>query len=146
LLFENTRQLLTSSVKLKGKHYRKIKVATGDSMHAFEKKLIAVAKERFKRRIRYHEKVEARRIQEDAITRQSFLEQYPDWETKKDTLSPRYRKVIELSYGLDDKYGNKVLSLSKIGEIIGTDGINSSISRQRVQQIKNKALKILARG
>jgi DNA-directed RNA polymerase sigma subunit (sigma70/sigma32) len=114
-------------------------------MHAFEKKLIAVAKERFKRRIRYHEKVEERRIQEDAITRQSFLEQYPDWETKKDTLSPRYRKVIELSYGLDDANGNKVLSLSKIAEIIGPDSINSSISKERVRQIKNKALKILAR-
>ena len=120
-------------------------MATEKSMHAFEKKLIAVAKERFKRRIRYHEKVEERRIQEDAITRQRFLEQYPDWETKKDTLFPRYRKVIELSYGLDDKYGNKVLSLVQIGEIIGQDSGVASISRQRVQQIKNKALRLLAR-
>ena len=120
-------------------------MATEESMHAFEKKIIAVAKERFKRRIRYQKKAEARRIQEDAITRQKFLEQYPDWETKKDTLFPRYRKIIELSYGLDDTNGNKVLSLAQIGAIVGPDSINSSITRQRVLQLKNKALKVLAR-
>jgi len=119
-------------------------VATGESMHALEKDLIARAKESARSRIRYREKAEKRKTQKDAITRQNFLEQYPNWETKKYTLFPRYRKVIELSYGLDDTNGNKVLSLPKIAAIVGPDSINSSISSERVRQIKNKALKLLA--
>jgi DNA-directed RNA polymerase sigma subunit (sigma70/sigma32) len=115
------------------------------SILASEKKLNALAIEKIRRRIRYHKKAEERRIQEDAIIRQNFLEQYPDWETKKYILFPRYRKVIELSYGLDEENGNKTLSLSQIAAILAQDGGVSSISHQRVQQIKNKALRLLAR-
>lgn len=114
-------------------------------IHASEEKLKALATERAKWQIRYNKKTEARQIREDAITRQNFLEQYPNWETQKDNLFPRYRKVIELSYGLNDENGNKVLSLAQIGVILGQENGGLSISRQRVQQIKNKALRLLAR-
>ena len=113
-------------------------------IHASEEKLNALADERAKWQIRYNKKAEARKIQKDAIIRQNFLEQYPDWETKKYTLFPRYRKVIELSYGLDEENGNKTLSLSQIAAILAQDSGVSSISHQRVQQIKNKALRLLA--
>jgi DNA-directed RNA polymerase sigma subunit (sigma70/sigma32) len=115
------------------------------SIPASEKKINALANEKIKRRIRYNKKAEERRIQKDAIIRQNFLEQYPDWETKKYTLFPRYRKVIELSYGLDNENGNKTLSLSQIAAILAQDSGVLSISHQRVQQIKNKALRLLTR-
>ena len=114
-------------------------------IHASEEKLNALADERAKWQIRYNKKAEERKVQKDAIIRQKFLEQYPNWETKKYTLFPRYRKVIELSYGLNDENGNKTLSLSQIAAILAQDGGVSSISHQRVQQIKNKALRLLAR-
>jgi DNA-directed RNA polymerase sigma subunit (sigma70/sigma32) len=113
-------------------------------IHASEEKLNALANERAKWQIRYNKKAEERRIKEDATTRQDFLQKYPNWETKKNTLFPRDRMVIELSYGLDDNNGGKVLSLTQIGAIIGLESGLPSISRQRVQQIKNRALKLLA--
>ena len=101
--------------------------------------------EKAKRRIRYNKKAEARRIEQDAITRNQFLEEYPDWEEKKDRLFPRDRRIIELSYGLDDKKENKVFSLAQIGEILGQENGITPISRQRVQQLKDRAFKILNR-
>ena len=99
--------------------------------------------EKAKRRIRYNKKAEARRIEQDAITRNQFLEKYPDWEEKKDRLFPRDRRVIELSYGLDDKKANKVFSLAQIGEILCQENKIAPISRQRVQQLKDRAFKML---
>ena len=105
----------------------------------------AFVDERAKRRIKYNKKAEARRIEQDAITRNQFLEEYPDWEEKKDRLFPRDRRIIELSYGLDDKKENKVFSLAQIGEILGQENGITPISRQRVQQLKDRAFKILNR-
>ena len=112
-------------------------------IHASEDKLNALANERAKWQIRYNKKAEARRIEQDAITRNQFLEEYPDWEEKKDRLFPRDRRVIELSYGLDDKKENKVFSLAQIGEILCQENGVAPISRQRVQQLKDRAFKIL---
>jgi len=112
-------------------------------IYASEEKLNALADERAKWQIRYNKKAEERRIEQDAITRKDFLDQYPRWEIEKHSLFPRDRRVIELSYGLDEKNGNKVFSLAQIGVILGQEYELSSISRQRVQQIKNRALKSL---
>ena len=49
------------------------------------------------------------------------------------TLSPKQRDVITLRYGLKD---GKTMTYEQIGEICG-------ISRERVRQIKNKAMKLL---
>ena len=49
------------------------------------------------------------------------------------TLSPKQRDVITLRYGLKD---GKVMTYEQIGNICG-------ISRERVRQIKNKAMKSL---
>jgi RNA polymerase primary sigma factor/RNA polymerase nonessential primary-like sigma factor len=49
------------------------------------------------------------------------------------TLSPKQRDVIALRYGLND---GKTLTYQQIGDICG-------ISRERVRQIKNKAMKLL---
>ncbi len=49
------------------------------------------------------------------------------------TLSPKQRDVITLRYGLKD---GKIMTYEQIGEVCG-------ISRERVRQIKNKAMKLL---
>ncbi|WP_319419620.1 sigma-70 family RNA polymerase sigma factor [Pleurocapsa sp. FMAR1] len=49
------------------------------------------------------------------------------------TLSPKQRDVIILRYGLKD---GKIMTYEQIGEVCG-------ISRERVRQIKNKAMKLL---
>lgn len=49
------------------------------------------------------------------------------------TLSPKQRDVITLRYGLND---GKTMTYEQIGEVCG-------ISRERVRQIKNKAMKLL---
>jgi RNA polymerase primary sigma factor/RNA polymerase nonessential primary-like sigma factor len=49
------------------------------------------------------------------------------------TLSPKQRDVIRLRYGLKD---GKTMTYEKIGKICG-------VSRERVRQIKNKAMKLL---
>ncbi len=49
------------------------------------------------------------------------------------TLSPKQRDVITLRYGLND---GKTMTYEQIGDICG-------ISRERVRQIKNKAMKLL---
>jgi len=118
-------------------------MAAQGTIYASEEKSNTLVDERAKRRIRYNKKAEERRIEQDAITRKDFLDQYPEWDSKKHSLFPRDRRVIELSYGLDEKNGNKVFSLAQIGVILGQEYRLSSISRQRVQQIKNRALKSL---
>ena len=118
-------------------------MASHRTIYSSEEKLNTLADEKAKRRIRYNKKAEERRIEQDAITRKDFLNQYPNWETERYNLFPRDKRVIELSYGLDEKTGNKVFSLAQIGVILGQEYGLSSISRQRVQQIKNRALKSL---
>lgn len=49
------------------------------------------------------------------------------------TLSPKQRTVITLRYGLND---GKSLTYEQISEVCG-------ISRERVRQIKNKAMQLL---
>jgi len=49
------------------------------------------------------------------------------------TLSPKQRDVITLRYGLND---GKTMTYEQIGDVCG-------ISRERVRQIKNKAMKLL---
>ncbi|VEP13884.1 RNA polymerase sigma factor SigA2 [Hyella patelloides LEGE 07179] len=49
------------------------------------------------------------------------------------TLSPKQRDVISLRYGLND---GKTMTYEQIGDVCG-------ISRERVRQIKNKAMKLL---
>jgi RNA polymerase sigma factor (sigma-70 family) len=49
------------------------------------------------------------------------------------TLSPKQRDVITLRYGLND---GKTMTYEQIGDVCG-------VSRERVRQIKNKAMKLL---
>ena len=107
-----------------------------------EEKLNALPDERAKRRIRYSKKVEERRAQEGAIIREAFLRDYPNWEEKKNGFSPKEKLIIELFYGLD---GNKVLSLAKIGVILGKEKGGLPVSRQRVQQIRDRVINRLIR-
>jgi DNA-directed RNA polymerase sigma subunit (sigma70/sigma32) len=117
-------------------------MATHKPISATKEKLTALADERAKRRIRYNKKAEERRVQEDAIIREAFLRDYPNWEEKKNGFSSKERLIIELFYGLD---GNKVLSLAKIGVILGKEKGSLPITRQRVQQIRDRVIRKLIR-
>lgn len=66
----------------------------------------------------------------DFIAKQEMRSQIQDL---LDTLSPKQRDVISLRYGLND---GKTMTYEQIGSQCG-------ISRERVRQIKNKALKML---
>jgi DNA-directed RNA polymerase sigma subunit (sigma70/sigma32) len=109
---------------------------------ASKEKLAALADERAKWQIRYSKKAEERRVQEGTIIREAFLRDYPNWEEKKNSFSDKERLIIELFYGLG---GNKVLSLAKIGVILGKEKGSLPITRQRVQQIRDRVIRKLIR-
>jgi DNA-directed RNA polymerase sigma subunit (sigma70/sigma32) len=110
------------------------------AIHPPKKNINALDDQKTKRQIRYSRKAEERRVQQDAIIKEAFLRDYPNWEEKKNSFSPKERVIIELSYGLDEKNGNKVFSLAQIGVILGKEKGFLPISRQRVQQIKNRVI------
>ena len=80
-------------------------------------------------------KAQARKKEIDAEnTRQKFLALFPNWEQDKVLIPEKYRLVLESYYAL----GTAKLSLQMIGTEMG-------ISKQAVQELRDKGLKDLDR-